>query len=341
MRQFSFYYQHLERVSRSFSFCISQLTSPAKEWVALSYLFLRIVDSIEDANWHEMQAQNNSFATLKSFLIEKPSNEQFIKWLARFPAQLPSEEKLLLCDLPLLLEDKDKLPAPIKNAMIKTIVQMIDGMQHFLNHYTVEDRIIFPSLATTNQYCFFVAGIVGKLLSQIFTYVIADFKWTAELLNQSFHFGFFLQKVNILKDKIDDEANGRFFVSPGTNLHESLAINAHRSLAYIKSIPIVAGRPYRLFCAWSMFIGLASLRWLDQNGQGSKIKPRETYYLVNQITLLIDDNQALEKLFHSYLPRQESQDTHSTSAMQIPSWFKSIYDQEQEAISWFELGVVV
>ncbi|MDR3504166.1 MAG: squalene/phytoene synthase family protein [Legionella sp.] len=340
MQKFSFYYQHLERVSRSFSFCISQLTSPEKEWVALSYLFLRIVDSIEDSNWQDMQAQNDSFAAFKSFLIEKPSNEQFIKWRSSFPAQLPLEEQLLLNDLPLLLEDKDKLPDLIKNAMIKTIVQMIDGMQHFLNHYTVEDKIIFPSLVTTNQYCFFVAGIVGKLLSQIFTYVIADFKWNAKLLNQSLHFGFFLQKVNLLKDKMDDEANGRYFVSPGTNLHESLVINASHSLAYIQSIPIISGRPYRLFCAWSMFIGLASLRWFDQNGQGGKIKPRETYYLVNQITLLIDDNQALEKLFYSYLPRQESQDTHSASATQIPSWLKTIYDEEQEPVSWFELGVV-
>lgn len=340
MQPFSFYYQHLERVSRSFSFCISQLTSPAKEWVALSYLFLRIVDSIEDANWHNMQEQNDSFAAFKSLLIAPPSNEQFIKWLDNFPAQLPSEEKRLLCDLPLLLEDKDKLPAPIKNAMIKTIVQMMDGMQHFLHHYTVADKIIFPSLVTTNQYCFFVAGIVGKLLSQIFTYVIADFKWTTKLLNQSLHFGFFLQKVNILKDRVDDEANGRYFVSPGTNLHESLAINAYHSLAYIKSIPIIAGRPYRLFCAWSMFIGLASLRWLDQNGRGSKIKPRETYYLVNQVTLLIDDNQALERLFYSYLPRQEDLRPSATSTPPMPSWFTRIYDEGQEPVSWFELGVV-
>ncbi|WP_058534028.1 squalene/phytoene synthase family protein [Legionella saoudiensis] len=340
MQQFSFYYQHLERVSRSFSFCISQLTSPEKEWVALSYLFLRIVDCIEDAHWHDKHAQNNSFATFKSFLIKQPSDEQFTTWLARFPAQIPVEEKLLLRDLPLLLDDKDKLPELIKNAMLKTITQMADGMHYFLNHYRVEDKIIFSSLTTTNQYCFFVAGIVGKLLSQIFTYVLADFKWTPELLNQSIHFGFFLQKVNLLKDKVEDETNGRYLIAPGTNLQENLAIHAHYALAYIKSIPILAGRPYRLFCAWSLFIGLASLRWLDQNGQGTKLKPRETYYLVNQISSLIDDNQALEKLFYSYLPRQENLNTPSCFAKQIPSWFKTIYDEEQDPISWLELGVI-
>lgn len=339
MQPFSFYHHHLERVSRSFSFCISQLTSPTKEWVALSYLFLRIVDSIEDANWQNRQEQNNSFAVFKSFLIEKPSHEQFIKWLASFPAQLPLEEKQLLCDLPFLLADKDKLPPPINSALMNTMVQMMEGMQHFLHHYTVENKIIFPSLVTTNQYCFFVAGIVGKLLSQIFTYVIADFQWTAKLLNQSFHFGLFLQKVNILKDKMEDEACGRYFVAPGSNLQESLAINAQHALAYLKSIPVIAGRPYRLFCAWSMFIGLASLRWLDQ--KGSKIKPRETYYVVNQVALLIDDNQALEKLFYNYLPKQEGLEEHSPSTASMPSWFTRIYAEEQEPIAWSELGVVV
>ncbi|MFJ1269708.1 squalene/phytoene synthase family protein [Legionella lytica] len=338
MQPFSFYHQHLERVSRSFSFCISQLTSPTKEWVALCYLFLRVVDSIEDANWEDRQEQNKSFAVFKSFLTEKPSNEQFIKWLASFPAQLPAEEKQLLCDLPLLLADKDKLPAPVSSALIHTMVQMMEGMQHFLHHYRVEDKILFPSLVTTNQYCFFVAGIVGKLLSQIFTYAIADFQWTTKLLNQSFHFGLFLQKVNILKDKIEDEACGRYFVAPGTNLQESMGINAQHALAYLKSIPIIVGRPYRLFCAWSLFIGLASLRWLAQ--KGSKIKPRETYYVVNQVALLIDDNQALEKLFYSYLPKQESLENNSPSTASMPSWFTHIYTEEQEPIAWFELGVL-
>ena len=183
---------------------------------------------------------------------------------------------------------------------------------------------------------------MGKLLSQIFTYLISDFKWTACLLNQSVHFGFFLQKINLLKDKMDDEASGRYFVPPGTSLHDSLVINAHHALAYLINIPVIPGRPYRLFCAWSMFIGLASLKWLDQKGQGNKIKPRETYYLVNQINLLIDDNRALEKLFNSYLPEQykESQRTHSESIKQIPTWFKTIYDEEQDPINWFELGVI-
>ncbi|HAT7922447.1 TPA: peptide ABC transporter substrate-binding protein [Legionella pneumophila] len=343
MRSFSFYYQHLENVSRSFSFCISQLTSPAKEWVALSYLLLRVADSIEDAKWQDLQTQSDSFAAFKSFLVQTPANDQFTKWLSSFPSQLPLGEKQLLCAVPLLLEEKDNLPESIKQSVIKTILQVVDGMHYFLNHYHMEGKIVFPSLVTTNQYCFFVAGLVGKLLSHIFTDLLSNFKWTASLLNQAFHFGFFLQKINLLKDKVDDETSGRYFISSENSLRESLVIHAHHSLAYVKSIPIIEGRPYRLFCAWSLFIGLASLKWLDKYGHRQKIKPRETYYLVNQINLLIDDNRALEKLFNSYLPGQYEEGScyASESTKKIPNWFKKIYDGEMDSLTLFDLDIEV
>jgi hypothetical protein len=62
---------------------------------------------------------------------------------------------------------------------------------------------------------------------------------------------------------------------------------------------------------------------------------------VNQVALLIDDNQALEKLFYNYLPKQEGLEEHSPSTASMPSWFTRIYAEEQEPIAWSELGVVV
>lgn len=343
MQSFYFYHQHLEKVSRSFSLCISHLTSPAKEWVALSYLLLRVIDTVEDLNWEDDLAQSTAFDVLKLFLMKIPSEKQFSAWFDCFPEQIPLDEKNLIRDLPLLLHDKNQLPDEIKQELITTMMQMIDGMEYFLRHYKLKNTVTFPSLIVTNQYCFFVAGIVGKLLSRIFTYLIPNFKWTNGLLNQSFHFGLFLQKINILKDHINDEEEGRCYIASREHLRQSLVINAQHALAYIKSIPVIDGRAYRLFCAWSLFIGLASLKWLDKNWQLQqqkyKIKSKETYYLVNQISQLIDDNQALEHLFNDYLPEQKITVSIYGQQPTMSSWFYNIY-HDDAPVDWCALGMI-
>lgn len=98
----------------------------------MSYLLLRVADSIEDAKWQDLQTQSDSFAAFKSFLVQTPANDQFTKWLSSFPSQLPLGEKQLLCAVPLLLEEKDNLPESIKQSVIKTILQVVDGMHYSL-----------------------------------------------------------------------------------------------------------------------------------------------------------------------------------------------------------------
>ncbi len=49
LKEAEFYQTHLDRVSRSFAFCIRQLPDPLRGWVGLSYLLCRILDTIEDS----------------------------------------------------------------------------------------------------------------------------------------------------------------------------------------------------------------------------------------------------------------------------------------------------
>src|SRR3990167_6144768 len=330
MQSIDFYNQHLEKVSRSFSFCIMQLQSPAKEWIALSYLLCRIVDTIEDSIWPDRQLQEHAFQQLKLFLETEPSAVKFVLWLNHFPTQIVPAEQHLLTDLPLLLRDKNELPLEVQDQLVKTMSQMMGGMRYFLSQYQNKGTLILPSLATTNQYCFFVAGIVGELLTRIYTYLIPEFEGSESLLIQSFHFGLFLQKINLLKDQASDESAGRCYVSSRNSLRESLFVNAREALHYIKSIPIISGRTYRLFCSWSLFIGLASLKWIDKGWQMNeiyKIGSRETSYILSQVKQIIDDNYALDVLFKRYLPEQailEAVHPPWANNQHIPTWFNAI-----------------
>lgn len=305
MQPYVFYHYHLENLSRSFSFCIRELFSPAREWVALSYLLCRVIDFIEDSPWSDQSLQLEAFQLFKIFLKKPPSEKQFLSWLHYFPKQLIDSERKLLFDLSILLEDKKQLPSEIEETLTQTAISMIDGMIYFLSKYKKEDKLILPSLPVTNRYCYVVAGIVGELLSKIFSYLIEDFRLTTTLLNQSVRFGLFLQKINLLKDKTEDEAAGRFYISSREQLHASLFLDAQHAFKYLQAIPIIKGRKYRLFCAWSLFIGLASLKWIDKSWQLEtplKISHPETNHLVKQISQLVDDNYALELLFKRYMP---------------------------------------
>ena len=50
MQTISFYQTHLDRVSRSFAFCIKKLESPLRQWVSLAYLLCRVLDTVEDSS---------------------------------------------------------------------------------------------------------------------------------------------------------------------------------------------------------------------------------------------------------------------------------------------------
>src|SRR3954464_11438031 len=93
-----FYQSHLDRVSRSFAFCIRQLPSPLKEWVGLSYLLCRVADTIEDAPWESSLAQFEVFERFDQALLSPERLESVQAWVSLFPPGLPEGEILLLGD---------------------------------------------------------------------------------------------------------------------------------------------------------------------------------------------------------------------------------------------------
>ena len=110
MQCWLFYYHHLERVSRSFSFCIAQLVSPQREYISLSYLLFRIADTIEDSKWLERDIQFQQFDLLKQALDLPANISSLIGWQKKFPNEISDGEKLLISQAHLLLEDFFVLP---------------------------------------------------------------------------------------------------------------------------------------------------------------------------------------------------------------------------------------
>src|ERR1035437_791690 len=129
--QSDFYQSHLDRVIRSFAFCIRQLPPPLREWVGLSYLLCRVVDTIEDSAWPNLAAQMEAFRQFDASLMSSSGIPALAAWRDIFPNDIPTSEKLLIADATVLLEDFHKFPPQVHEMIRELVLSMSQGMQHF------------------------------------------------------------------------------------------------------------------------------------------------------------------------------------------------------------------
>ena len=303
MQSLEFYQMHLDRVSRSFAFCIVKLDPPFRQWISLSYLLCRVLDTVEDSPWEDGNLRDKQFKEFEGYLNSLPSQAVVSKWQARFPSAIRDSERSLLENTYFLIQDLHGLPEQVQLEIRTTVLRMSGGMQYYCSQQNSAQELYLTGLADVNRYCYFVAGTVGELLTRIFICFRPSFKPSLEMLKNSVHFGLFLQKINLLKDQRQDEQEGRYLVPSRDLLITSLTENARGALLYLTELP-VDEKSYRTFCAWSLFLGLASLPWIQKSfsqGEEIKISRSATQSLLLEVEKIVQDNRLLLQYGERYL----------------------------------------
>jgi phytoene/squalene synthetase len=291
VRSGEFYQRHLDAVSRSFALCIPQLDQPFRERVALSYLLLRVLDTVEDAPFPDKRKQEEQFEAFRRFLREPPDRGQADAFRAAFPSALTQGERDLLVDAEAFFEDAASLPPAPRSVIVSAIDRMAEGMAAYARR---PQPLRLVDLEDVTRYCCIVAGLVGELLTNLWAQGGKD----APPLVLAYRFGVYLQKVNILKDQEEDEAAGRFLVPDRRELLGSLRSDAEGALAYLRALPREE-RGYRVFCAWSLMLGAAALGQLDGPRQSHRA---QTAKLLVRTADIAQDDEALARLFADLLP---------------------------------------
>ena len=300
----------LLQVSRTFALNINVLKGKLHKSILLAYLYLRIADTVEDDP--DMKASEKE-ALLGLFADIFKTAELPEEAVAKFERSLPqswrrSEHPYMnLClhthvVVPLLKELPEVYAAPVR----AVTVEMCHGMAKFALRQEAalsSGWFTLESVADLDEYCYYVAGIVGKLLTNLFaadTCLIGEAR-KAEMQKLDVSFGLALQVANIVKDCHEDSTRRVCFVPeeicrrhgfarssemftagvPAENradfdrrraavmkeLVDKVWKHLDDAIAYTRLIPNVKMRT-RLFCLWPLFMAAENMKLI---GDGSSL----------------------------------------------------------------------
>lgn len=192
----SFCYEALKKVSRSFAVVIQQLPEDLKNPVCLFYLILRGLDTIED----DMSIDNSTKEEMLLSFAERINEEDFV--LENVGDTQDYQDLMLHFDK--IIREYQNLAPEYKTVITEITHEMAIGMNKYA-HKRVE------SYQDWNDYCYYVAGLVGVGLSKLFLASKLESSQELEDKELSIEMGLFLQKTNIIRDFAEDLEMGRVF----------------------------------------------------------------------------------------------------------------------------------
>lgn len=193
-------YKALCNVSRSFALVIMELRTELRHPVCVFYLVLRALDTIEDDTSVDATLRKHLCTKFYTFLDDRMHKQP---WLSHSFGDGP--EKELLSQFATVLNCYHSLEQRFKNVIRDITRRMGEGMAKHIHDVSCD------TVADYDQYCHYVAGLVGYGLSDIFalsTYEDPAFSDRTHLSNSM---GLFLQKTNIIRDYLEDIVEGRTF----------------------------------------------------------------------------------------------------------------------------------
>jgi len=285
----------LPGVSRTFALSIQALPEELRDAVCVAYLLCRIVDTIEDDRRVEPALRQSLFdafdAVLDGAQRGDASRAHELEAKAVAVALGPTEtERKLVAAAGASFRVFAALPEAQRLAIAPRVAEMSRGMRAYALRADAEGGLRLRDVPDLEKYCYYVAGTVGELLTDLFSLTCSvDAATRRELDARAISFGLGLQLVNILKDVAEDSVRGDCFLPVGTAAEHGLTLDrllmpAERAkgLALLRYLSArarehldraeeytllwpatAAGGDVRLFCTVPLALALATLREVE------------------------------------------------------------------------------
>ncbi len=290
--------QILPSVSRTFALTIPQLPPDLSRSVTNAYLLCRVADTIED---EPQIAPPDTLLYMERFsdavagvadaqVLGTELADKLSQWT------LPAERELII-NLARVIRVTRQLPLRQQTAIRRCVDTMCHGMHQFQRTASVRG---LDTLEDLDSYCYYVAGVVGEMLTELFCTHAPDIEQHRAALSRlapSFAQG--LQMTNILKDVWEDRSRGacwlpqEVFSRYGVDLshlaagsvgsgfaagmHELVGVaHAHLRNALTFTLLIPARESgIRRFCLWAIGLAVLTLKRIAANPgftEGSQVK---------------------------------------------------------------------
>ena len=316
----------LSGVSRTFALTIPSLPEALRVPVMNAYLLCRIADTIEDDPGLSLQEKRSSGREFVEIVAGQKSSGTFPDQLAaRLGPETLDSERELVARTPDVVRVTHNFDAVQRQALIRCVSLMSEGMHRFQQESGLQG---LGSQRHMDEYCYFVAGVVGEMLTELFCAFSGTIaRRRARLMRLAPSFGQGLQMTNILKDIRTDRARGvcwlprsAFGLCPesGSDLldeidesrlragMEQLVTTAHGHLRNALSYTLLIPRRHlgiRRFCLWALGMAVPTLDNIYRNplfasGDEVKISRSEVRRIVRQYGLMAGSDTLLSMLFN-------------------------------------------
>src|SRR5438093_1055908 len=316
----------LEGVSRTFALTIPQLPSGLSRVVSNAYLLCRIVDTIEDEPVLNGARKNYFCQRFLRALNGTKNAELFSRQLgAALSSQTAAAEHELIRNVPRVIQITRSFSEPQREALQHCVHTMANGMAEFQLR---NEKHGLQSLEDLDQYCYYVAGVVGQMLTSLFCLHSPEIaKNHNPLMGLAVSFGQGLHMTNHLKDVWEDYQLGacwlprKIFTVEGFDLTDLPATRNRQgfergirrligisrghlrdAVSYSLLIP-KHETGIRNFCLWAIGLAVLTLRKINNHldyTDGSQVKISrfsvKGTILATRLTL---QNNALLKLLFS------------------------------------------
>ena len=195
-------FELLDKTSRSFSGVIKELHPELLVPVAIFYLILRGLDTIEDDMTIPLDKKEPLLRNFHSIVDKKG-------W--SFDGNGPNEkDRELLVQFHYVIEEFLKVKPEYQSIIRDITKKMGDGMAEYANKAEYSTNVV-DTVEDYDLYCHYVAGLVGEGLTRLFVGSGLANRALLDRPQLQESMGLFLQKTNIIRDIKEDFDDKRRF----------------------------------------------------------------------------------------------------------------------------------
>ncbi len=281
----------LPRVSRTFAPTIRLLPRGLDLPVTVAYLLCRVADTVEDSSALSIDEKRHLLELYAKIFTKNNNHYRFLfqEQIQKLPSH--TEDEKLVHHLPIILNVFDSFSDSMRYYISKWVAEMSLGMRKYAQSAGKRTFTFLKTMKELDEYTYFVAGTVGYLLTELFSFYSRKITPPVKnkLVSLAESFGKGLQLVNIIRDMAVDLKRGQSYIPDdlllkyrltretifhkenadrAQQLFNELILNAvqhlDKALDYVLLLP-KEEKQIRLFCLLPLFWAMRTLQKIQEN----------------------------------------------------------------------------